>query len=621
MNYKYFLLCVSLIYNANSYHMSIPKHKTKTPIIYTKKFPLSKKYYTEYVQRINQTNNSKIQEYSIWTKEYHFNSNLDVEEEETKKEGRPDTIKNNIIDLLESFGEWIQVPPEDLQVNFPSIDENVDLEIKSLPKNFMGDVSKRKAKMQSNKKIKDVYPRSQSSRSHMSSENFKVSTNSHIKFKDIGGYQEIKNELLQTFDILTNYSKYKGYNVRIQKGLILEGPPGNGKTMLAKGVSGETNIPCIVVSGSEFQEKYIGVGSAKVRELFDLAKHNKPCIIFIDEIDAIGRARSTDGESSSGERDSTLNELLIAMDGFNTESEIFVMGATNRVDLLDDALVRPGRIDKKIYVGNPDKITRKHVIEIHIQGKPYDNSVNIDELVDITEGLSCAEIENLLNEAMLFALRANRESINKTDIDITYNKLLTGWQSTEQEFSNTTVHQICIHEIGHVIMSLHSKEHPKFRKVSLNLHSPTTPGFTLFEKSSDLKTMNELREHIMILLAGRIAEEMFYGNASVSTGAVNDFNEALKVATTMVTSYGADTNYVYSSQSNKYSEKVDDEVNDIIKNAYTSAREVMKSSYEIIQYISFILHNDIMLTYNDVIEHIKKIDPEYLNHIGNHLNM
>ena len=199
--------------------------------------------------------------------------------------------------------------------------------------------------------------------------------------------------------------------------------------------------------------------------------------------------------------------------------------------------------------------------------------------------------------------------------------MLTGWQSSEQEFSNTTIHQICIHEIGHVIMSLHSKEHPKFRKVSLNLHSPTTPGFTLFEKSSELKTMNELREHIMILLAGRIAEEMFYGNSSVSTGAVNDFNEALKVATTMVTSYGADTNYIYSSQSNKYSEKVDDEVNDIIKNAYTTARDVMKTSYDIIQYISFILHNDVMLTYNDVIEHIKNFDPEYLNHIGNHINL
>lgn len=635
----YLLLWLGLLNTASAYHIAIPKLRQPPNIIQTKKYPLSRKYYTEYIQRINQTNDSKSHHYSFWLKEYNDNTMSDDEEEkeeenESSKQSFDDTdiLENALMDMLGSFSKWIQTPTSEsqsleLQTSHIFIplteEESDDIPNKQFSKSIMGDVSKRKAKMQSSKKIKDVYLRSQSqqsSRSHMSSENFKVSSNSHITFKDIGGYQNIKDEMLQTFDILTNYSKYKGYNVRIPKGLILEGPPGNGKTMLAKGISGETKIPCIAVSGSEFQEKYIGVGSAKVRELFDLAKKNKPCIIFIDEIDAIGRARSSDSESSSGERDSTLNELLIAMDGFNTESEIFVMGATNRVDLLDAALVRSGRIDKKIYVGNPDKTTREQVINIHIQGKPYDKTMIMEELIDITEGLSCSEIENLLNEAMLHALRANRESISKLDIDVIYNKMLTGWQSTEQEFTNTTIHQICIHEIGHVIMSLHSKEHPKFRKVSLNLHSPSTPGFTLFEKSSELKTMNELREHIMILLAGRIAEEMFYGNASVSTGAVNDFNEALKVATTMVTSYGADTNYVYSSNSNKYTEKVDDEVNDIIKTAYTTARDVMKTSYDLIQYISFILHNDVMLTYSDVIEHIKKFDPQYLNHINN-INM
>lgn len=635
----YLLLWLGLSNTTTAYHIAIPKLRQPPNIIQTKKYPLSRKYYTEYIQRINQTNDSKSHHYSFWLKEYNDNTMSDDEEEkeeenESSKQSFDDTdiLENALMDMLGSFSKWIQTPTSEsqsleLQTSHIFIplteEESDDIPNKQFSKSIMGDVSKRKAKMQSSKKIKDVYLRSQSqqsSRSHMSSENFKVSSNSHITFKDIGGYQNIKDEMLQTFDILTNYSKYKGYNVRIPKGLILEGPPGNGKTMLAKGISGETKIPCIAVSGSEFQEKYIGVGSAKVRELFDLAKKNKPCIIFIDEIDAIGRARSSDSESSSGERDSTLNELLIAMDGFNTESEIFVMGATNRVDLLDAALVRSGRIDKKIYVGNPDKTTREQVINIHIQGKPYDKTMIMEELIDITEGLSCSEIENLLNEAMLHALRANRESISKLDIDVIYNKMLTGWQSTEQEFTNTTIHQICIHEIGHVIMSLHSKEHPKFRKVSLNLHSPSTPGFTLFEKSSELKTMNELREHIMILLAGRIAEEMFYGNASVSTGAVNDFNEALKVATTMVTSYGADTNYVYSSNSNKYTEKVDDEVNDIIKTAYTTARDVMKTSYDLIQYISFILHNDVMLTYSDVIEHIKKFDPQYLNHINN-INM
>jgi cell division protease FtsH len=643
--YSFLLFTAVSYYQVESYklHTTTRVLPSRQKYVETQnKYPLSKKYYSDYLERINQHNKTtnwiKTPSFSKRAVTTNYGRKYDNDEEEEGEEEEyddievvdengnklePTTHEKQILNLLNSFGGWIQIPPIEIQpvVESPS-EEETENKTPSLSSQFMKDVSKRKQRMQNNKKIKDAFIRSQSqnqgqrgqnSKAVLSSENFVVNTDPKLSFKDIGGYEDIKKEMLQTFDILTNYSKYKGYNVRIPKGLILEGPPGNGKTMLAKGISGETNIPCIVVSGSEFQEKYIGVGPAKVRELFDLAKKNKPCIIFIDEIDAIGRTRSGEGEASSSERDSTLNELLIGMDGYNTESEIFVLGATNRVDLLDAALVRPGRIDKKIYVGNPDKVTRKKVIEIHICGKPIDETVKIDELVDTTEGLSCAEIENLLNEAMLYALRDNRQAISKMDLDVIYNKILTGWQSNEQEFTNTTVHQICIHEIGHVIMSLHTKEHPKFRKVSLNLHSPSTPGFTLFEKSSELKTMTELREHVMILLAGRIAEEMFYGNASVSTGAVNDFNEALKTATTMVSSYGVDNNFVYSTQSEKYSEKLDDEVNNIIKNAYDTARNVMKSSYEIIQYISFILHNEAMLTYNDVIDHIHHIDPNYFN--------
>lgn len=591
------------------------------------KYPLSKKYYLDYLERIqenNKTNWVKTPKISSNRRKYDNDESNDPSndfDDIKVVDGNGNPVEKQILNLLNSFGGWVQIQPIEIQPATESdedVDEDFDTTLPSLSSQFMKDIAKRKQKMQNNKKIKEAFINSQShgqggTKPVLSSENFIVTKDPKLTFNDIGGYDDIKKEMLQTFDILTNFSKYKGYNVRIPKGMILEGPPGNGKTMLAKGISGETKIPCIVVSGSEFQEKYIGVGPAKVRELFDLAKKNKPCIIFIDEIDAIGRTRSGEGETSSSERDSTLNELLIGMDGYNTENEIFVLGATNRIDLLDTALVRPGRIDKKIFVGNPDKITRKHVIDIHIQGKPVDKSVVLNDLVEITDGLSCAEIENLLNEAMLYALRDNRETITKLDLEVIYNKILTGWQSNEREFTNTTIHQICIHEIGHVIMSLHTKEHPKFRKVSLNLHSPSTPGFTLFEKSSELKTMAELKEHIMILLAGRIAEEMFYGNASVSTGAVNDFNEALKIATTMVSSYGIDNNYVYSTQSEKYSERLDDEVNNIIKNAYNTAKDIMKSSYNIIQYISFILHNEAMLTYNEVIEHIRHIDPNYFH--------
>jgi len=446
------------------------------------------------------------------------------------------------------------------------------------------------------------------------SDNFEVLIDSPLNFTDVGGFDRIKEELYQCVDFLSNHTKYQGFNVRCPKGLILEGPPGNGKTLLSKAFAGEAKVGFIPVSGSEFQDKYVGVGASRIRELFALAKKNIPCIVFIDEIDALGRKRSGDGETSSNERDSTLNELLVALDGFKNNTGVFVIGATNRVDLLDPALIRPGRIDKKIFIGLPDEKTREAIINIHIKGKPYDKTINLPDLIELTVGLSGAQIENLLNEAMLNALRYNRVEMGLDDIDIIMNKMMAGWQPTEHQFTTDIIDHIALHELGHAVMGLLSKHHSKMTKVVINLSSPRSPAYTVFEGStSSIQTREGLFEHLSILLAGRIAEEIFY-DVSITTGAINDFEEALKLAERMIVYYGMGKhNVIYPSLSDKYKELIDGEVVDLINDANAYSTFILRNCKELMLEGAEILKRDKILKADTLINLINTKYKDLLN--------
>lgn len=438
------------------------------------------------------------------------------------------------------------------------------------------------------------------------SDNFEVIKKNLINFSNIGGYENIKGELYQIVDLLKNKTKYKRFNVRIPKGLILEGPPGNGKTLFAKALAGEAKIGFIPVSGSEFQEKYVGVGASRIRELFALAKKNAPCIIFIDEIDAVGRKRSSDGELSNGERDNTLNQLLVGLDGFHSLNGIFVVGATNRIDLLDPALIRPGRIDKKIHIGFPDDKTRKIITDMYIKGKPHDYTVRIDNFVQDTNGFSGAQIENILNEAMLNALRNNRDYFNYKDLEYIINKQMVGWQPTEHNFTNSIIHRISVHEMGHAIVGMFSQNHAKVSKVVINLSSPNSPAYTVFENSvSNIFTKESLLEHLMVLLGGRVAEEVIY-EKSVTTGAINDFQESQNLAEQMILHYGMGENStIYSTLSEHHKNLVDDEITNLIKKAYELTKNILYENKYSILLGSQLLQDKKVLYYDDLEKIIK----------------
>jgi cell division protease FtsH len=547
----------------------------------SRKYPVSRNHHEKYIHRLN-SKNITIQTNEILNIDKSYKRNAKPNKKENKKENKKteedeeeDDNEDDDDDLLFTFED----DDDDESTNKTGYRIIIN---KNLFQQFTSDMEDDDESENYDMYGNPFFSRGKRPTQSKTSENFEVIAKSPINFTHVGGYQNIKSELYQCIDILANYTKYKPYNVRTPKGLIFEGPPGNGKTMLAKALAGEANIGFIAVSGSEFQDKYVGVGASRVRELFALAMKNIPCIIFVDEIDALGRKRSSTGDSSGNERDNTLNELLVALDGFKNTTGIFIIGATNRADLLDSALTRPGRIDKRIFINNPDAVTRKAVLDIHSNGKPYDSSISMENLVETTNGFSCAQIENLLNEAMLNALRYDRTQFTEKDVADVLNKIMVGWQPTEHQFTADIIDRIAVHELGHAVVGLCSKHHSKMTKIIINLSAPTSPAYTVFENAGNaISTIEELREHLCILVAGRVAEEVVY-NVSITTGAINDFEEALKLAERMVCYYGMGKQIIYPTMSEKYKEFVDIEVAKLISEAYLRATFIIRNSVDLI---------------------------------------
>jgi cell division protease FtsH len=605
MRFLLFLIHIPFIY---SFFRPFPLNKNNRIQFQDNKYPLSKKYYKNFINRIQNTtenNDEQIRQSILNSHKYPLSRNY-YERFVRRLNSQNYIERDNLI-----IGNYTDEQDE----LYNSYNQTFRIIInKQLVTNIASQLFNPEIQNNDDYEDDDFYRQRRRRGGSKKSENFEVITEYLTNFTNVGGYESIKEELKQCIDLLTNFKKYSKFNVRVPKGLIFEGPPGNGKTLIAKALAGEAKTGFIAVSGSEFQDKYVGVGSSRIRELFQLAEKNIPCIIFIDEIDALGRNRGSDKETASAERDNTLNELLVCLDGFKTKSGVFLIGATNRVDLLDPALTRPGRIDKRIFIGNPDEIARKAIIKIHSIGKPRVQTITEEDLVEITNGFSAAQIENLLNEAMLNALRYNREIFTQDDLDVVYNKVLVGWQPSEHVFTDEILDKICIHEMGHTIVGLLARNHSKVKKVIINLSSPNSPGYTLFEKSkNNIYNRDTLFEHLMILLGGRIAEELFYGHLAVSTGAISDFEEALTLANKMITYYGMGDMAIYPSHSEKYKELIDNEITKLLQDAYAYSYGIIDNAKDFIYEGALLLKENRMITYEQLMELIETKYPELLD--------
>ena len=423
------------------------------------------------------------------------------------------------------------------------------------------------------------------------------------KFEDVAGAVEEKEELMELVDFLKAPEKFIKLGARIPKGVLLVGSPGTGKTMLARAVAGEAGVPFFSISGSDFVELYVGVGASRVRDLFEQAKRNRPCIVFIDEIDAVGRKRGAGMGGGHDEREQTLNQLLVEMDGFGVNEGIIMIAATNRPDILDPALLRPGRFDRQIVVDVPDVAGREEILKVHSKSKPLDESVDLSRIAKVTSGYTGADLENLMNEAAIFAVRRNKEKIDSSDIEDANIKVMMGAEKKSRKTTEKEKRLTAYHEAGHAIVSKLIDKEEKIHQVSI-IPRGRAGGYTMYTPKDDVfySSKNDMLNDIIKSLGGRAAEEVMLDD--ISTGASGDIKQATKVARAMITRYGMndklglvcyDTedevflgrDYAHSkTYSDQTAAKIDEEIKNVISQLYAKTKGLLEENKELLERVA-----------------------------------
>ncbi len=435
----------------------------------------------------------------------------------------------------------------------------------------------------------------------------RISTNIKVRFTDVAGAEEEKLELAEVVEFLKQPKKFSDLGARIPKGVLLVGPPGTGKTLFAKAVAGEAGVPFFSVSGSDFVEMYVGVGASRVRDLFDMAKKNQPCIIFVDEIDAVGRHRGAGLGGGNDEREQTLNQILVQMDGFESNEGVIVMAATNRADILDPALMRPGRFDRQIYVNLPDVRGREQILKVHARNKPLSPDVNFKTIARITSGFSGADLANLLNEAAILAARANKKFIGNQELYEGVNKVLMGPQKKSRIVTESDKRITAYHEAGHAIVARKCKHCDPVQEVSI-IPRGNAAGYTMTRPDNDDSHMSreKIKDFICMALGGRAAEELVIKD--ITTGASNDLERVTEMAKKMVTewgmseklglmTYGSNSKTVFLGKDmethNTYSEEtaklIDEEMHSIINTAHDRAVNILTENRAVLDNMARVL--------------------------------